>query len=169
MVHIDWSQIPNSGLGAYLTYLGARTLKPECKEVSERILEDSFQHVSDTREELQAELPNGRGVTLTLISAENSNHNCDYWPSTAKTLEARFAKKDLDVSSLFGSPTEIVKLVGYGIDSHPELENRPVGGIGFLGFHQESDYEPVSGIAFSEDLCIDLGTYGPLITTGMYW
>jgi hypothetical protein len=66
-------------------------------------------------------------------------------------LEARFAKADLDVSAFFCSPTAIVKLVGYGIDSLPELDNRPVGGIGFLGLHQESDYEPVSGIAFSED------------------
>jgi hypothetical protein len=77
MVHIDKSQIPNSGLGAYLSYLGARKLKPECKEISERILEDiCCHHVSDTRKELKAELPNGRGVTLTLISDKNSNHNC---------------------------------------------------------------------------------------------
>lgn len=59
-----------------------------------------------------------------------------------------------------------VTLVGEGMQSHPELENVSADGIGFLKLHKETDYEPVSGITFSEHAWIDLGLYAPLGETG---
>ena len=176
-IGIGPSEIPNSGRGAFLTYYGARRLKnPQLAQVTSRILADSRVYIPETREVLQAVMPNGRCVSVSLMGENlHGNHNCMYWPLTArevrneglsKTLQARISKEDRDNSLLFTKPTETVQLVGEGMQSHVELESRPADGIGFLKLYNESDYEPVSGVRFGLNLSIDLGVYGPLSRAG---
>lgn len=105
---------------------------------------------------------------MVRLTGENihGNFNSVYWPNTSVPVKAKMRKDGLQKSAVFQKHHEKLHLVGRGMQSHPELENRPKDGIGHLGLHTDSDYEPVTGIAFSENLCIDLGIYGPLSFTG---
>ena len=85
-VEIKPSNIPNSVLGAFVTFLGARVLKRSASDRSARLV---VQHVADdvcgnlsvkTHEELTAEMYGGRKMHVTL-KGDNLHHNDNslYW------------------------------------------------------------------------------------------
>jgi hypothetical protein len=168
-IEINESKIANAGLGAYLTYMGARKVKPERLKVVGPILMDSLASIAETMVPLIAEKPGGRTVLVKLKGNNlHGNHNSEYWASTADLLDAEIPITAIGRNKVFRKQNERLSLHGKGIQSHTELENRPLGGIGLLELYTDSDYVPAPGIVFNETLCIDLGVYAPLGITGKY-
>lgn len=75
------SSIPGAGKGAFLTYLGARRLKPACVLLGDQEMKKR----ASTKEELQATMPSGHGCTVK-ICGENlhGNNNSDFWLEAGK-------------------------------------------------------------------------------------
>lgn len=166
LVTVSESKIPGAGLGAYLTYLGARALRSEKKAKYRQLLGESISVYSNMFDPLKARGEDGR-TTLVRLTGEHllSPFNCLYQPSTSIPLEARIPS---DASaSVFPRCSVNVKLSGQGIQFHHEMINRPENGIGFLGLNDNSDFISVPGRQFHLRSCIDLGAYGPLRLTGM--
>lgn len=155
-------------MGAFLVYMGARKLKPERAVIANQIVDSSVYYSPKTKEKLFAETPDGRTVAVRLHGENlHGNYNCQYWPRTAiQMLQASFLPHVIERSIIFRKAVERIKIVGSGMESHPELATRSAEGIGNLGLYCDQDYEHVPGVAFAVDLCIDLGIYGPLSKTG---
>ena len=83
-VEVRTSSIPNAGHGAFLTYLGARVLRPEASARSARLLrgcyvdEDSAgSAIIPTRNTATARTPDGRMMKVT-VTGENLHYNDNY-------------------------------------------------------------------------------------------
>ena len=77
---IKASDIPNSGYGAYLTYLGARKLTPGAKARSARLIEAHDADEDETTEPLSATTIHGMTMDVTVKGLDlHSNDNSLYW------------------------------------------------------------------------------------------
>lgn len=166
---MDKSKIPNAGLGAFLTYMGARKIRSNSEnyKVCKDILSGCYFWEEQTMSHVFAVMPDGRtkGVLLT---GENlhGNYNCVYWPRPlpmskkaqipcANSLAAR------------SSTTLTVKVVGECLAVLKELEGRPNDGMGHLGMYKDDDYEHVSGVPYNQNFCFELDAqYAPLGPSG---
>jgi len=158
--------VANAGKGAFLTFLGARELKPHCKEKGARKMECRITKTSKdiiTMRPLQVQTPGGYNATLTLTGENlHGNNNNPYWPATMEPLEAIMPG---------GRRRQRVLLHGQNLHYDSEDEILSPGAspkrIGFLGIHVESDYTRKSSKTFSmRDVSINLGRYGPLKKAG---
>ena len=159
------SGITGAGLGAFLTFLGARVLNNEKKQERDQKLESRIPREIDTQQPLEALTPDGFGVSVYLTGVNlHGNRNLPFWPETAVPLQAR----------LPGGKTLHVNLAGYHLhcdDSEDEEEPLNLSicpkRVGALGIHTESDYAQDSRMEFSTELSlVDLGRYGPVLKTG---
>ena len=83
-VEVRASDIPGAGLGAFLTYLGARVLRPEAAARSSRLLRGCYvdetsagDPVIPTRDTATAQTPDGRMMKVT-VTGENLHYNDNY-------------------------------------------------------------------------------------------
>jgi hypothetical protein len=164
-VDIRESNIPNAGLGAFLTFLGARELDAEDKARGESRLIGREQEWKQrlTTTPLLADHPDGYRLSLTL---EGSNlHGHFNSPYLLKSLEAvlpdgREAKVRLANHEKLYYEDELDAFKSTKDDER----------IGFLGLFKEADYFPAPKRTFSSLLkncgVIDLGRYGPFKRQG---
>ena len=162
-VFIEKSSIPNAGLGAFLTYMGARKLNTslDTHKICEDLLSDCFYREAATMSPLIAAMMDGRTRSV-LLTGDNlhGNYNCGYRPG-------RLPSKPLSVKE--NGKTIQVRIVGGCLETFEELKDRPKDGIGHLGMYNESDYEHVSGIPCQTNLSIELDApYAPLGPNGQY-
>lgn len=166
------SNIPNSGYGAFMTFLGARVLKRDCAQRSNELIMERLQITAPTKEPLKAMRPEGFGVSLKLTGANlHGNNNSDFWAHEALPMNARDpnTKKKI-VVSLIG------KHLHYDSDEEeaPTIRQHPkpwqVPRVGYLGIHVEADYVSDDSLTFSSTVegcgVIDLGRYGPNVIEG---
>lgn len=167
-VSIRQSQIPNSGYGAFLTYLGARLLNEERRGRTWDVLDNSSQAVPKQLEatfrRVKPIFPDSHLVTVT-IKGENVDEygEGECWADTEDDLFA----------VMKGSKNEVkIKLTDNKGELHDNgqdlLASRNLKPgetpIGFRNFHKEAQYERVP-IPFCSHYpgCgfVDLGRYGP--------
>ncbi|GAX17254.1 hypothetical protein FisN_10Lh112 [Fistulifera solaris] len=156
---VDKSNIPNAGMGAFLTYMGARKINKD--SATHKLCTDLFVDYDyeepETLSHLVAIMPDGMTKTVKLDGDNlHANYNCIYYPSTKrdqrKTLSTKINDKKIRI-----------KVVGECLDTFHELKDRPKDGIGHLGMYREEDYEHVSGVHCNSDLLIELDApYAPL-------
>ena len=162
------SQIPNSGSGAYLTYLGARLLKADRRFRSNDLLINSSISIVETTKPLTAAFRStGLRASITLTGKDlHENDGNDFWPDTADWIEGIMptTKKRFTL-----------KLTGKNIHDTGEdlLHSRDLQPgetpIGFRRYHKESHYEevPLPFCSYYEDCgFIDIGRYGPFRREG---
>lgn len=161
-INIRQSTIPNAGHGAYLTYLGARTLTKRASDRSTRLMKE---HVIETEiathNSLTAITQGGRSMNVTLNGKNlHYNDNNIYWTKKRSREYMQFAKKNgkeqqqpvggirskspsLSISRRSSMESFDESEVDCKVHDEVELlRNRiPEGnGIGFLGINQDSDY-----------------------------
>lgn len=169
---VEKSGIPNAGMGAFLTYMGARKLNTDSEiyKVCDAMLSDCHYREEMTMAHLVAVMPDGRtkGVALTGDNL-HGNYNCVYWPRCLPNpIKALIPGTD-PLSTQTNAKTINVKIVGESIEAFQELKDRPTDGIGHLGMYQPGDYEHVSGVCCNQNFCIELDApYAPLGPTGKY-
>ena len=162
-VDVKTSTIPGAGVGAFLTYVGAKLLNTTSKtfKICEELLSDSWHHEPMTMSRLSAVMPDGQTKSL-FLTGENlhGNHNCVYWP---KRLPSKPLSAKVDGTAIK------IKIAGECLETFEELRNRPKDGIGHLGMYTEENYEDVTGIPCPPNLVFKLvGPYGPLSPNGKY-
>lgn len=143
-VSVRQSGIPGGGLGAFLTFLGARVLTDRSIAIAASAFRRVVVHIEPTMEPLQALLPTtGRGVTVTLTGRNlHKNKNFIFWPMHDEAQLPRVIRN---------------------AHAAPDAADR----IGHLGIHQEADYIVSDTHPFHEPgAVIDLGRYGPLLYHG---
>ncbi len=164
-INIRKSNIPNSGSGAFLTFLGARKLKEEAKQKSINILMGRIYVESDTTKSLQAKIGN-YNLAVTLKGHDlHGNGNNNHFTCTRFPLQARDPGNGHEYSVKIG-PHEI----------HEDIQNLrdrkeipfPKNGLGFLQMFTEKDYEDDDEIKYNSDQFgnVDIGRYGPFLKTG---
>jgi hypothetical protein len=166
---VDTSTIPNAGNGVFLTFLGARELKPSRKRRGE-ILSDERPH-----KELRLAQPmtachqDGFNMSVTVAGKHlHCPYSCPYLLPTLRALvpddglNNKEGRKEIKVRfSDFDLPYYEDELAGL---------RDPSTRIGFLRLHRESDYVPAPKRTFSSlhERCglIDIGRYGPFRKCG---
>lgn len=151
-IQVKQSEIPGAGMGAFLTFEGARLLKEELRTVAAKTREERIFHETDTTKPLEAAYPGGYGVAVKLTGKNlHGNNNIHYWPEEA--LDAWKAKRASD-----------------DLDSDDEEESPNTVGakrIGHLGIHTENDYISDPSIELtSVNFSVELGLYGPVLKRG---
>lgn len=168
---MEKSRIPNAGLGAFLTYMGARKINKDSEtfKICEELLSDCYFYEETTMSHLVAVMPDGltKGVALT---GENlhGNFNCVYWPKyLSDPIKAQVPSTNPCTETVWKSVN--VRIVGECVEAFQELRNRPENGIGHLGMYKPENYEHVSGIPYSQNFCFELDApYAPLGPRGKY-
>eukprot|EP00986_Skeletonema_menzelii_P012290 scaffold6718_cov132-Skeletonema_menzelii.AAC.1 len=169
-VEIRPSNIPNSGLGAFLTFLGARVLRKGASDRSARLIvqhgtyDENGNLFVKTQEELTAEVFGGRQIHVTL-KGDNLHHNDNslYWSKERQRYLKAHVDKHGTLLDHFDED-EICCKVNSEVKKYrskiPEKER-----IGFLGIHSESDYVEDKTLVFSSEKhglgMLELGRYGP--------
>ena len=169
-VDIKPSNIPNSGLGAFLTFLGARVLRKDASDRSVRLIAEHNTHDENdnlfvkTHEELRAQVYGGRQMQVTL-KGDNLHHNDNslYWSKERQTYLQRHVEEHGTLLDHFDED-EICCKVNSEVKKYrsriPENER-----IGSLGIHSESDYVEDKTKVFSSEKhglgMLELGRYGP--------
>lgn len=164
------SNIPNSGLGAFLTFLGARVLRKGASDRSARLIvqhgtyDENGNLFVKTQEELTAEVFGGRQIHVTL-KGDNLHHNDNslYWSKERQRYLKAHVDKHGTLLDHFDED-EICCKVNSEVKKYrskiPEKER-----IGFLGIHSESDYVEDKTLVFSSEKhglgMLELGRYGP--------
>ena len=161
-IQVKESQIPNSGMGAFLTYMGARVLTDELRHVAAEKRESRVLYTPDTMMPLDAISPDGFGVAVKLTGKNlHGNRNLQHWPETKIPLKARAPT----------GKTVKVNLVGDHLhcdDSEDEEEPLDFSmcpkRLGHLGTYTEKDYVSDPTIQLSSvEFSVDLGRYGPVL------
>ena len=136
---IEKSGIENSGYGAFLTYQGARVLKPRAAARSSRLIREHVIYSVGTHAPLVAETLGGRRMNVTL-TGDNLHHNNNsiYW---SKKCSERF----FEFQNTREKPADLFDEDMASCNVHNEVKslrkNVPDGhGIGFLGINTVSDY-----------------------------
>jgi len=175
-VDIKQSTIENAGHGAFLTYLGARVLKKSAAARSTRLLRGHcIENDICTHNPLEAETLSGKKVKVTLAGNNlHYNDNNIYWSKKRadKFEEFHINQNPSHSKSTHGSCRSAVESFTFDENEvkckvHEEVKKLrqkiPDGnGIGFLGIHQESDYEPDDDELFcNHPNAFELGRYGP--------
>eukprot|EP00980_Cylindrotheca_fusiformis_P020053 scaffold7139_cov115-Cylindrotheca_fusiformis.AAC.3 len=158
VLNVKSSSIPDAGRGVFLTFLGARELKPSRRRWGRRLqeLREDFCPLR-TAEPLTAIHPDGFGITVRLEGQHlHGPYNCQ---SLLRTLKATIPGRDKSITVRFSNyedPYCAEELAGMRKD---------VGRIGFLGLFTEEDYVPAPRRTFSSlhENCglIEMGRYGP--------
>lgn len=147
-IQVRQSEIPGSGMGAFLTFRGARVLKEHLREEADKKLAARVFHEPITMKPLEAISPDGFGITVKLTGNNlHGNQNNPYWRP-----EDLQAEKDGTGNRLQSD------------DSSPDEER-----VGHLGLHTEDDYVSDPTIALRcVDFSIELGRYGPVLKSGTF-
>lgn len=156
------SKIPNAGRGVFLTFLGARELKPSRKRWGQSLVEQRPCRHLGSSQPLAATLPSGYGVSVKLEGKHlHGPYNC---PFLLPTLKATLPGTD-----------DIVK-VRFAQYEDPYCEEelagmrKEVGRIGLLGLYTVEDYVPAPKRTFSSlhQNCgvIEIDRYGPFQRSG---
>ena len=159
------SGLPNAGNGVFLTFLGARELKPSRRKRGEKLIEDRSYHVKQKL--AQAIHPDGFGMSVKFTGEDlHAPYNVDY---LLPDLEAAIPD-----SHNSGKKTRVVFSdweLPYSEDELAAMRD-PTNRIGFLKIHKESDYVPAPKRTFSwlHKNCgwIDIGRYGPFRKAGKF-
>lgn len=158
------SSIPNAGLGAFLTFLGARRLPKIQAERAQFLLDSRPYKELKTTKPLYALHPDGFGLKLILNGEDlHSPYNNPY------LLQALYA-----VHPKTNRPMKVKLAHAHDLYYEDEVDalKNPKGRqrIGFLGIHDETQYfhEPKRTFSILKDYCglIDLGRYGPFRKEG---
>ena len=163
MIEIRTSNIPNSGYGAFLTFLGARRLNTESTRRSELLLDSHVYYDPLTKTPLDAIMPDGTELSVTL-SGENihGNGNSSYWLPHNLCTDGAILPCGKDVK---------VTIKQFDFQNYQPLINKE-NGIGFMGSHQPKDYVYDNNATFSSynNGCglVDLGLYGPFKKDGTF-
>lgn len=162
------SQIPNSGSGAYLTYLGARLLKDDRRARAIDLLTDSTVSQIATMEPLTAELSSkGMRAKITLSGKDlHENNGSCYWPYTACPMPAVMPKTRKMINVTLAG--DKIHDIGEDLLEFRDLQPGETA-IGFRNYHKESHYEeaPLPFCSYYEGCgVIDIGRYGPFRPEG---
>jgi len=166
-INIRQSGIPDSGYGAFLTFLGARKLKERARILSEKLMKDrlEFEEFYDENEEpptLEAVIGD-YNVIVTLTGQDlHGNGNCTYFSYTRFPLKAKLYDK---IQNVFIGPNEVHDDV-QALRSRNEIAS-PENGLGKLKMFTDDDYESDDETQFCsiDQGTIDLGRYGPFLLT----
>ena len=142
-VNIKQSSIPNSGHGAFLTYLGARVLKPEVMKRSARLMEQHTITFTDTHDHITAKTVDGRVMDVKLTGDNlHYNDNNIYWTKPRLDKHSNNVKHADAIRRGKMESYDENHVLCHVHDEVEELRNCvPDGnGIGFLGINKESDY-----------------------------
>jgi hypothetical protein len=152
------SDIPDSGLGVFLTLKKVTELPKKEKDRYKKLVAEHVHLEPESLDPLQYTSSGGYGGTLDLCGKRlNENGSRMYVPLTKTKLEA------IDPNS--GKRLQI-SLVGHGIH-YDEGDEPLVNGIGVFGVHNECDFLPAHDHVFKSTFgSIDLGLYGPLRIEG---
>ena len=137
-VDIKQSSIPNSGHGAFFTYLGARVLKPKVLERTARLMENHIIHISPTHDPLTAVTFDGRRMDVKLTGESlHYNDNSVYW---TKPRFKKFKAEESRRASMEGYDDDVIDC-----NVHKEVKKlkkriKDDDRVGFLGINKESDY-----------------------------
>lgn len=168
-LRVETSTIPNSGKGVFLTFLGARELKPSKKRRGEELFHDRETIEPKLSRPLHAWHPDGFGIHMTLTGEHlRAPYNSNNLLPTLEAIrpDAKMNKKGIPKKtnirfSDFDLPYCEEELVGL---------KDPSNRIGFLGLYEESDYVEAPRRKFSSlhENCgyIDIGRYGPFRKEG---
>jgi hypothetical protein len=160
---VDKSSIPNAGMGAFLTYMGARKINKDSAtyKLCNDLLLDIIYEEPETMSHIIAVMPDGRTKAVKLCGDNlHCYYNCIYCP---KSVEL----KNKAPSALVNGKIIKVKVAGECLETFHELKDRPKDGIGHLGMYRGEDYEHVSGVPCKPNLCIELDVpYAPLGPSG---
>ena len=160
-IDIRKSTIPNSGNGAFLTFLGARVLKARIRDNLKRLKKNRIVVSVPTTNHLEANIDDVTNAVVT-IRGENihGNGNSPYFPITRFPLKAKLPGGEKIQVRL--GPTLIHEDIDQ-LQQNREIPT-PENAIGYLGVLSESDFESKDSTRFcSHNGCglIDLGRYGP--------
>ena len=160
-IDIRKSTIPNSGNGAFLTFLGARVLKSRIRSHVRRLKKNRVVVSVLTTNHLEAHIDEVTKAVVT-IRGENihGNGNSPYFPLTRFPLKANLPTGEKIHVRL--GPKHIHEDIDQ-LKQNKEIP-APENAIGYLGVLDDSDFESKSSARFcSHDGCglIDLGRYGP--------
>lgn len=170
IVEIKPSNIPNGGLGAFLTFLGARVLRKSASDRCARLLEEhnAYDETGNlfvkTHEELTAEVYGGRNIHVTL-KGNNLHHNDNnvYWSKERQS----YLKKHIDEHGTLLDHFDEDEICCKVNSEVKKLKSKIPAGkrIGFLEIHSESDYVEDKSLVFSSEKkglgMLEMGRYGP--------
>jgi hypothetical protein len=172
-LRVKTSTIPNSGKGVFLTFLGARELKPSKKRRGEELFEARVFLPPKLSKPLHAWHPVGFGTRMTMHMTLTGEHLRAPYNSNSllPTLEAILPGAKLNKR---GIPKKTnIRFSDFDL---PYCEDELVGlkdpsnRIGFLGLYEESDFVEAPRRTFSSlhENCgyIDIGRYGPFREEG---
>ena len=163
-IDVKKSGIENAGMGAFLTFLGAKKLKPDARKraFEELNLFETRPHAHcKTKRELEAEHPSGHGMKVTLTGEHlHRQYNNDHPLAPLEGVDPRtggtFKLKLAEEFDLYDE-RELEALM------YPHYGRR----VGFHGIHTKDHYEADPTISFSSeyDNCglLNLGRYGPFL------
>lgn len=165
-VDIRKSLIPNSGHGAFLTFVGSRILKQESKRLSKKFMRGRFALDVPTTRYLEYKTTDGMTSSLT-IKGDNihGNDNNPYFPLSRFPI---YGKLENGVEFR-------VKIRGLNVHEDIDLLKErgelpsPKIGLGHLCIHSELDYvnDEMSFCSYDKGCgLIDLGRYGPFLKAG---
>ena len=163
-VDIRQSNIPNSGYGAFLTFLGARKLKEEAMRRTAHLMDGRVVIYNQTVEFLEATIGH-IDVSVSLKGKDlHGNSNNSHFSVTRFPLKAT-CPDGKEVNVIIGP--DVVHDDIQGLVNRGEI-NSPEDGIGFFNNFTEEDYEPDNTVQYCSKSCgtIDLGRYGPFLKTG---
>jgi hypothetical protein len=157
-VEAQTSTIPNSGNGAFLTFLGARELKPSAKKRNESLWKKREVRVSALDDVMTAKSCDGCHASVKLVGDHiHSAYNCSFLVPDSLNEETGVAKRDFE---RYYSREELAGM------------RDPSNRIGFLKLNKESDFIPAPKRTFSSlhKSCglINIGRYGPFRKSGKY-
>ena len=137
-VDIKQSSIPNSGHGAFFTYLGARVLKPEVMKRTARLMENHIIHISPTHDPLTAVTFDGRRMDVKLMGESlHYNDNSVYW---TKPRLKKFQAEESRRASMEGYDDDVIDCNVYKEVKKLKKRIKDDDRVGFLGINKESDY-----------------------------
>lgn len=160
------SHIPNSGFGAFLTFEGARLLKPEAAKRSKQLMKDRYPIDVPTARFLEAKGIDGMNVSVSLKGDNlHGNGNNPYFRVTRFPLKATLQNgKRVQVTIGPEKIHEDIDLLRKNneIPSHTD-------GFGHFKITTKDDYtESEEDFCSHSDGCglIDIGRYGPFLHSG---
>jgi hypothetical protein len=163
-INVRPSKIPNSGYGAFLTFLGARKLKEEAKKKSQELLCDRLYVESATTKALEATIGHMNMSVVLRGEDLHGNWNNVLFPITRFPLKAIIPNgKEVNIKLTPHSIHDDVKQLRDRKEIKP-LDN----GLGHFKIFTEEDYEHDDAIQYcSDDFgIVDLGRYGPFSKYG---
>jgi len=162
-LHTGESHIPNSGFGAFLTFEGARLLKPEAAKRSKQIIKDRYPVDVPSARLLEAKGIDGMNVSVSLKGDNlHGNGNNPYFRVTRFPLKAILQNgKKVQVTIGPESIHEDIDLLRKNneIPFHTD-------GFGHFKMVTKDDYaESEEDFCSHSDGCglIDIGRYGPFL------